>query len=90
MRLPKRGFNSRNRVAYVPLNLARLMEISEKYNVSEITVDWLKAQRIIRKNDLVKVLANGEITKPLKISAHKCSDKAQQAIEAIGGSINLV
>ncbi len=90
MRLPKRGFNSRNRVEYVPMNLSRLMEISEKYNVTEITLEWLKEQRIIRKNDLVKVLANGKVTKSISISAHKCSEKAKEAIEAQGGSINLV
>ncbi len=90
MRLPKRGFNSRNRVDYVPINLSGLMKISEKYNVSEISVEWLKEQRIIRKNDLVKILANGELTKALTITAHKCSEKAKQAVEAAGGTINFV
>ena len=90
MRLPKRGFNSRNRTTYVPMNLTRLMEISEKYGVTEITLDWLVEKHIIRKNDLVKILANGELSKPLKVTAHKCSEKAQKAFDAIGGTINLV
>ncbi|MEM1220069.1 MAG: 50S ribosomal protein L15 [Bacteroidota bacterium] len=90
MRLPKRGFNSPNRVAYVPLNLDRLQAISEKYGTTTIDLETLAKNRIIRKGDLVKVLGTGELTAALTISANACSASAKEAIEAKGGTINLV
>ena len=39
MRLPKRGFNSRNRVAYVAINLSNLSEIAVKYDLDNITLE---------------------------------------------------
>ena len=90
MRLPKRGFNSPNRVEYVPLNLDRLQAISEKYGTTTIDLETLAKNRIIRKGDLVKVLGTGELTAALTISANACSASAKEAIEAKGGTINLV
>jgi large subunit ribosomal protein L15 len=90
MRLPKRGFKNPNRVTYVPINLDRLQDISEKYNVTDITVEALVENGIVRKNDRVKVLANGELDAALKVTVHACSESAKQAIEAKGGSVNLV
>lgn len=90
MRLPKRGFHNRNRVSYTPINLARLQEISEKYSATEITLDLLRRHRLIRKNDLVKVLGDGELTIKLNVEANAASASARQAIEAAGGSLNLV
>ena len=58
MRLPKRGFNSPNRVEYVALNLGRISEIMDKYGVSEISPESLYGLGIIKKNDRLKVLAN--------------------------------
>lgn len=90
MRLPKRGFNSPNRVVYVPLNLDRLQAISEKFGTATIDLETLAKNRIIRKGDRVKVLGTGELTTALTISAHACSESAKEAIEAKGGTINLV
>ena len=90
MRLPKRGFKNRNRVAYSPFNLSRLEEIAEKYSVTAITLEFLREQRFIRRNDLVKVLGHGEIGKSLKVEAHAASASARQAIEAAGGSLTIV
>ena len=90
MRLPKRGFKNVNRVEYVPINLARLQAISEKYGVKTIDLDWLVANGIVGKGDRVKILANGDLTAALVVSAHACSAAAKQAIEEKGGSLNLV
>jgi large subunit ribosomal protein L15 len=90
MRLPKRGFKNVNRVEYVPLNLARLQAISEKYGVKTIDLDWLVSNGIVGKGDRVKILAHGELTAALTVSAHACSATAKQAIEEKGGSLNLV
>jgi large subunit ribosomal protein L15 len=89
MRLPKRGFNSPNRTEYVAFNLDRLQAISEKYGMTEINPEALYNAGIIKKNDLVKVLANGELTSSLTVTAHAASAKAKEAIEKAGGTINV-
>lgn len=90
MRLPKRGFKSPNRVEYVGLNVGQVQQISEKYAVTEISVEKLRELGIIRKNDLVKVLGTGELTSALKVTVHKTSAKAKELIEAAGGSVELL
>lgn len=90
MRLPKRGFKNPNRVAYVPINLSRLQEMAEALKVDSINVEAMISQGAIRKNDLVKVLGDGELKSKLTVEAHACSASAKQAIEAAGGSVNLV
>lgn len=90
MRLPKRGFKNPNRVAYVPLNLNQLQAISEKYNVTEINMEVLVQNRIVRKNDLVKVLGGGALDAALTITAHAASKSAKEAIEAKGGSVTIL
>ncbi len=90
MRLPKRGFKNKFRTEYVLFNVGRLQQISEKYSVTEINPDFLIEKNIINKNDLIKILGNGELDTSLKITAHKYSESAKQKIEAKGGSITLV
>lgn len=90
MRLPKRGFNNRFRTEYVALNVCRLQIISEKYSVSEINPEFLVSKGIVGKNDLIKVLGNGELNTGLTVVAHKYSNTAKEKIEGNGGSITLV
>jgi len=90
MRLPKRGFKSPNRVEYVPFNLARLQAISEKYGEATITPEMLYKNGIIKKRDRIKVLANGDMTAKLSVTAHGFSESAKQAIEGLGGSITVL
>ncbi|MEM9819553.1 MAG: 50S ribosomal protein L15 [Bacteroidota bacterium] len=90
MRLPKRGFKNINRVSYVPLNLKRLQEIADKYNVTAIDLEWLVSNGIVKKTDKVKVLGNGELNAKLDVKVHACSAAAKSAIEAQGGSIDVV
>ena len=85
MRLPKRGFNSPNRVEYVALNLGRINEIVEKYGVSVISPESLYDLGIIKKNDRVKVLANGELSAKVDVTAHAYSKTASEKIQAKGG-----
>ncbi|CAH0999242.1 50S ribosomal protein L15 [Neolewinella maritima] len=89
MRLPKRGFNSPNRVEYVALNLKKLQEISEKYGLTEINPTVLYDAGIIKKNDRVKVLGNGSVTASLTITAHAASASAKEAIEQAGGTVTI-
>ncbi len=90
MRLPKIGFKRPNRLVYVPLNLDRLQDISEKFNLSAITPEALVQHGIVGKNDKIKVLATGELKAKLSISAHAVSGTAKEAIEKAGGSVQLV
>ena len=90
MRLPKRGFNNINRTSYVPINLERLQAIAEKYNVETIDLETLVAHNIVSKNDKVKILGDGELTSKVNVKAHAISASAKEAIEALGGSVNLV
>jgi large subunit ribosomal protein L15 len=72
------------------MNLGQLQAISEKFNVTEITAAFLYENRYIQKGELVKVLAAGELTTALTLTAHGCSDAAKAAIEAAGGSVTLI
>jgi large subunit ribosomal protein L15 len=58
---------------------------------AEVTLDALKAAGLAKKPDVpVKILAKGEITKPLTVHAHKFSASAKSAIEAAGGTVVVV
>src|SRR5690606_5185280 len=60
-RLPKFGFTNFNRVEYKPLNLDVLQNLADNKNVTEITPEVLKANGLVSKNDLVKILGRGEL-----------------------------
>ena len=58
---------------------------------ADVTLDALKASGLAKKADVpVKILAKGEITKPLTVHAHKFSASAKAAIEAAGGTVVVV
>lgn len=90
MRLPKRGFNNPNSVKFVPMNLGRLQLIADKYKLETIDVETLVKKGIISKNSKVKILGGGELNTKLNVTAHACSANAKEAIEKVGGSVNLV
>jgi len=84
-RLPKRGFISRNRVVYAIINVGQLNEIEAN---SVVDIHFLRARGMIKKGpNLLKILGDGELTTPLKVSAHKFSKKATDIITAAGGEI---
>jgi len=90
MRLPKFGFNNRNRVEFYPLNLDHLQMYSEKYGTDSIDEDFLRARRILRKNVKIKVLGRGDLTSKISVSTHAISDTAREAIEKLGGEVTLL
>ena len=89
MRLPKLpGFNNRNRVEYVPVNVARL----DAYFADGDVVDCasLLAKGIVKyAYEPIKVLGDGEITKKLTVKVDKVSASAKAKIEAAGGKVEL-
>ncbi|WP_456401722.1 50S ribosomal protein L15 [Persephonella sp.] len=88
MRVPKRGFNSPNRKEYEIVNLKTLDKLFEAN--AEITPEILKERRVIHCTSAVKILGDGELTKPLKIKAHKFSKSAVEKIKAVGGSCEII
>lgn len=84
-RLPvKKGFKNINHKEYAVVNLDDLEKLFE----AGATVDpeaIVKTGIVSKQKDGIKILAYGELTKKLKVSAHKFSKAAQAAIEAKGG-----
>jgi large subunit ribosomal protein L15 len=86
-RVPKlKGFNNPFRVEYSPVNLDQLSAIGQ----AEITPEVLVATGYVRKNTFVKVLARGEATTVLNVTAHGVSKAAEAAIVAAGGSVTIL
>ena len=86
MRTPKlRGFKNPFRTEYQVVNLARIAEAFPEGG--DITADVLVANGLVRKNSLVKVLGDGDITVALNVSVDKVSASAKAKIEAAGGSV---
>lgn len=92
MRLPKRGFKNTHRryqsyrsQDYVVFNLSQLSAHAEKHNLNAIDSATLYGLGIIAKNDMYKVLADGELTKALEVSADRFSKSAKEAIAKAGG-----
>lgn len=87
-RLPKRGFNNKFAIKYDIVNLDAL-NIFEEGTV--VTPDLLADLRIVtNKNNGVKVLGNGQLTKKLTVKADKFSASAKAAIEAAGGVAEVI
>ena len=84
-RLPvKKGFRNINHKEYAIVNLDDLQRLFE--DGAEVTVETLVASGIIANNkDGVKILAFGQLDKKLKVTAHKFSKQAVEAITAKGG-----
>ena len=89
-RVPKFGFKSLNRVEYKAINLNALEEFAKAKNLEKVTIADLKAAGYVGKKQLVKILANGEISLKLEVEANAFSKKAEEAILAAGGSINNI
>lgn len=89
-RLPKFGFKNINRVAYKAINLDVIEALATAQNVEKIGIEDLRKAGFINKNQLVKILANGALTKKVEVEANAFSAAAEQAIVAAGGSIKKV
>ena len=87
--VPKFGFTNRNRVEYCPVNLSTLQKLAEN-GIAVITPEVLVENGVVHTNELVKILAKGELTAKLEVKANAFSAKAQQAIEAAGGTCEKI
>ncbi|MCX4333785.1 MAG: 50S ribosomal protein L15 [Bacteroidales bacterium] len=89
-RLPKFGFTNPSRVEYKGINVSVLQALVEKTNVSEITLETLMEAGFVSKNQLVKILGNGELTAKIDVTAHAFSKSAVAKIEAAGGKTTTI
>lgn len=92
-RVPKGGFKNRNRVAFDPVNLARLIDLMEDGRFkagATLTPEKLHELGVGGKNGRIKVLGNGELSAALHIHAQAFSKSAREKIEAAGGSATVV
>ncbi|NJO90836.1 MAG: 50S ribosomal protein L15 [Chloroflexia bacterium] len=85
-RVPKFGFKNINRKEYKAINVGVLQELAEKKGVDTIDVQFLVEAGVAKKNDLIKILGNGTLTKKLEVKAHAFSKSAIAAIEEAKGS----
>lgn len=86
-RLPKFGFtNIAFKTEYTTVSLSQI----EKLGASSVNPAALYKARLTQKNDLVKVLGTGKLSKALTVTMHAFSESAKKAIEAAGGKVELI
>ncbi len=85
-RVPKFGFKNINRVEYKAINLSTIQKLADDKQLSKVGIEELIAAGFVNKSQLVKVLANGELTSKVDVEAHAFSEKAKALIEEKGGN----
>ena len=87
-RVPKFGFTNINRKEYQGINIDTLQQLVDDKKIKD-TVDFetFLGLGLAGKNEMVKILGRGEIKAKLKVSAHKFTASAKEAIEAAGGEV---
>ena len=89
-RVPKRGFKNPHRIEYKVFNLGQIDQLLEKYDIKEFSLENLYTNGLINQTDRVKILGNGELKAKIPFKVNAMSDKAKQAIETAGGSVEIV
>ncbi|RDK89292.1 50S ribosomal protein L15 [Marinirhabdus gelatinilytica] len=85
-RVPKFGFTNINRKEYQGINIDTLQKLVDDKKIKDtIDFDTMVSLRLAGKKEMVKILGRGELKAGLKVSAHKFTASAKQAIEAAGG-----
>ena len=88
--LPKFGFTNTKKVVYKVINLSSLQSLSEKLATDSITLETFIQNGLVSKNDLVKILGNGELKSKLNVSANAFSKSAVEKIEALNGTATVI
>jgi large subunit ribosomal protein L15 len=89
-RVPKRGFKNNNKIIFSVFNLGQIEQLNEKYAFAEFSVETLYVNGLISKTAKVKILGTGEIKSKLSFKVNAVSEKAKAAIEAAGGSVEII
>ena len=85
-RIPKRGFHNRWALSVAIVNVG---DLEERFQADEdVDPDTLRAKDLAKgRFDLLKILGDGQLTKKLKVSAHRFSKSAREKIEQAGGQV---
>ncbi len=86
-RVPKFGFRSPNRIEYKAVNLSSIQKLVDDAKVKVVDLQVLVENGLASKNDVVKILGNGELKAKVDVTAHAFSASASKAIEAAGGKV---
>lgn len=86
-RVPKFGFRSPNRIEYKAVNLSSIQKLVDDAKVKSVDLNTLVENGLASKNDVVKILGNGELKAKVDVTAHAFSASASKAIEAAGGKV---
>ena len=86
-RLPKFGFTNINKVVFKTVNLGAIEALVAKTGATAIGQAELVAAGLVSKNDVVKILGTGTLTKKVDVTANAFSKTAQAAIEGQGGTV---
>lgn len=89
-RMPKRGFKNNNRVEFKVFNLGQIDHLVEKYALKEFSLECLYINGLINRTDAVKILGSGALKAQIVFKVNAISEKAKSAIEAVGGTVELV
>ena len=89
-RVPKFGFTNINRKEYRAINLSTLQKLVDDKKVKVIDQDVLMQNGLASKNDLIKILGQGELKAKLEVTANAFSKTATAAIEAQGGTATKI
>jgi large subunit ribosomal protein L15 len=85
-RLPKRGFTNIFKAEYAIVNLDRIAALGEKSVGPEVLI----RAGLAGKNDLIKVLGDGQLKAAITVQAHKFSKSAQEKITKAGGKAEVI
>lgn len=87
-RVPKFGFTNINRKEYQGINIDTIQRLVDDNKITDtLEFGTLVSLGLVGKNELVKILGRGEIKAKLKVSGHKFTASAKEAIEAAGGEV---
>jgi large subunit ribosomal protein L15 len=90
-KVPKWGFNNKFRKEYVAVNTGTIQLFVEHGKLEEnITLEDIRNAGLAGKNDLVKLLGDGDIEASIDIEVHNASKSAQEKVEEAGGNITFV
>ena len=88
-RLPKRGFTNIFRKDYVPINLGIIQKLINEKKISTdkpLDINTLLKVGLLKKNNIIKILAKGEFKSKLKFIGFNFSKNAKTIIEKNGGT----
>lgn len=89
-RVPKFGFKNPNRVEYKGINLDTIQNLVESKKLEAIDLETFVNNGLASNNSLVKILGRGDLKAKVNVKAHAFSKSAKEAIEAKGGTVEIL